>query len=119
MHLAIDALDLAVGANHRRRVVIQARAAPLEKRRDDDDPELAREAAERLRGWSRNRLGQCEQLRVFLAAEILRSKQLLETHDLRAASGRFTRPPEGFFQVLVGIERAAHLHQAHTELLRA
>ena len=84
MHLAIDAFDLAIGANHRRGVVIQTRAAPLEKRRDDHDAEFARQAPERLRGRSRNRLGQGKQLGVFFTAEILRAEQFLQADDLRA-----------------------------------
>ena len=85
MHLAIDAFDLAIGADHRRRVVIQAGATPLEQRRDDHDPEFARQAPERFRGRSGNRLGQRKQLRVFFAAEILRAEQLLQADDLRAS----------------------------------
>ena len=67
--------------------MIDARRPPLEQGGDHDDLELARELAERLGGWSGNRLREVEQLGVLLAAEILGTEQLLQADDLRAPRG--------------------------------
>ena len=79
-------------------------------------PSSRASASQRLGGGPGDRLGQLEQFGVFLAAEILRAEQFLQADDLRAAC----RPLRGcairFRQIFVGVQRAAHLHQADTEL---
>ena len=70
---------------------------------------------EALGGGAGDRLGQVEQLGILFAAEVLRAEQLLQADDLRAAAGRLADAPLGLGQVLVGIERAGHLDQAHAE----
>ena len=72
-----------------------------------------------FRSWAWDRLGEGEQLGVFLAAEILGPEKFLQANDLRTARGCFANLPDGLFQVLVGIDGTAHLHQANTELGRA
>src|SRR5271165_422499 len=109
VHLAINAGDFAIRADHRRRVVVQSSAAPFEERRDDDDAEFASDTSDRFGAGAGDRLGESEQLGVFFAAEILRAEEFLKTDDLGAASLGFTDPPDGFFEILVGVDGAAHL----------
>ena len=89
--------------------------AALEDGADDDDAELARELGEALGGGTGNRLGEVERSAVFLAAEILRAEEFLDADDLRAPSGGFADAPFGFGQILVGIDRAGHLNEAHAK----
>ena len=77
-------VKLAIGADHRRGVVIQACRAALKQRSDDHDPQFTRELAEGFGGGSGNRFGQREQFGIFFAAEILGAEQLRQTDDLRA-----------------------------------
>ena len=110
--------DLAIGADHRRGVVIQPGRAPLEQRRDDDHLQFARDLAERFGRRSGNRLGQVEQFRVLFAAEILRAEQLLQANDLRAARGGFANLRHRFIQILLSTQRTGGLHQTDSKGLR-
>ena len=97
MHLAIDAFQLAIGANDGRRVVVEPRATALEKRRDDYDSEFASELPERFGGRTRNRLGQSKQLGILFPAEILRAEEFLKADDLRSPRGCLARLPGSLF----------------------
>ena len=116
MHLAIDAEQRPIGVDDRGGIVIDARRAPLEQRADDDDAQLAREAAERIGGRSRNGFGQIEQRGVFLAAEILRAEQFLQADDLRAPARGLADAPHGFGEVFVRVHGAGHLDEADAKL---
>ena len=73
-------------------------------------------ARQAFRGGPGNRLRQVEQVRVLLAAEILRAEQLLQADDLRARAGGLADAPLGFGQVLRRVGGAGHLDQTHAEL---
>ena len=73
VHLAIDAHQRSVGVDHRGGVVIHARGAPLEQRRDDHRLVLLRQLAEGVGRRARNGLGEREEAMVFDLAEILAS----------------------------------------------
>ena len=77
VHLAVDAEQRAIGIDDRGGVVIDAGGAALEERADD------RRRSARARAFASasvdgpgNRLREIEQIRVFLAAEILRAEQV-------------------------------------------
>ena len=115
VHLAIDAQQRAVGVDDQRGVVIDTRRAPLEYRAYNHDLQFARQTRKALAGGAGNGLRQVEQVGPFLAAEILRAEEFLHADNLRAFAGGFANAPLGFRQILVGVERAGHLDQAHAE----
>ena len=119
VHLAIDAGDLAIGSNHGRGVVIESRAAPFEKRRNDDDAELARQLA-RAYPWTGPGIASAS---ANSSAFSSRQKYCERNSSCRQTicaplGGRLANLPLRFLQVLVGVQSAAHLHQADTEFLR-
>ena len=100
VHLPVEAQKRAAGVDHRRGVVVHARAAPLEHGANDRHVQFACQARQRFRGRAGHRFGQGEQLRVLLAAEVLRAEQLLEADDLRPAAGGLADAPLGLGQIL-------------------
>src|SRR5207245_1602909 len=62
------------------------------------------------------RLGEIERRRVFLLAEVLRAKQLLQADDLCALFCGFDDALGRLVEVFARIEAAAHLHEADREL---
>ena len=51
-------------------------------------------------------------------AEVLAAEQLLEADDLGAAAGGLTHARKRLAHVLLGVERAAHLHQTEGDAVR-
>jgi hypothetical protein len=84
VHLAVFAREAAVPLDHRRRVVVEARHAPLEEGDHEDYAQLPGQRAERVGARSRHRFGQVEVRRVFRLAEVESVVQLLQHHQLRA-----------------------------------
>ena len=79
----------AVGVDHDRGVVVDAFAAALEERRDDDHAVLGGQLRERLAARAGDRLGQVEVARVLALAEVARAEELGQAGDARAiAPGR-------------------------------
>ena len=79
MHLAIDRDDVVLRSiagivQHRRRVVIQPRRAPLKQARNHHQLVLANDLAQRFCGRPGNRLRDIEQRMVLALAEVLSSK---------------------------------------------
>ena len=109
--------ERAVGVDDDGGVVIDARGAALEQRRDDDHAQFGGQAAQRLGGGAGDGLGQIEEGGVFVAAEILGAEEFLEADDLRAAGGGFADAPFGFGEILVGVEGAGHLDEADAEFV--
>jgi hypothetical protein len=62
-------------------------------------------------------LGEVEQACILALAEILGLKEFGEADDLRPASGRLMDLVDGALQILVGIGRGRHLHQADLKFL--
>ena len=74
-------------------VAVDARAALLEDRHDEDDAELLRERLHALGRRPRNRLGEIEALALSVdLAEVRRVEELLEADDLRAARAASRMP---------------------------
>ena len=118
MHLPVAAKQLSVGVDDDRGVVVDAGGAAFEQRRDEDDLLFARGLGQRLGRRSGDRLGQIEVGVVFALAEVLAAKQLGQADHRRAAVRRLDDARAGASQVVVGIGRAAHLHEADLENLR-
>src|SRR5579863_5900290 len=116
VHLAINSEQRSIGVNDRRRVVVKARRALLEKRSDDHDTQLGRERAQTFGRWPRNGFRQIEKPGILFAAEILRTEQLLQTDDLRAFLRRFADPLDRMVEIRLRIEAARHLHERDPEL---
>ena len=102
MHLAIQAVDLAARVDDGRGVVIQARRAPLEQRRNDRRLQLAGDLAETLCCRTGYRLRKIKERMVFPLAEILSQKQLGQADELRALLHRLANVRDGALQVLFG-----------------
>ncbi len=115
VHLAIDARQLAARVDDGRGVVIDARRAPLEQRRDDGDLQLACDIAQALGRRAGNRFGEIEECDVFALAEILRLKQFGQADDLGAFGGGVAHVCDRALQVLFRLGRARHLHDADFE----
>ena len=113
VHLAIFAKNPSVRVDDCRGVVINAGAAPLEKRRDDHGARFTRHFAQCRRGFPRHFLGQIEIFVIFALAKILRPKQLRQTDHLRALlcgiANEFNRARE----ILLRLRAAAHLDQSN------
>ena len=109
VHLAVDAEQRAVGVEDRGGVVIEAGGAALEQRGDDRPRQFARPACPALRSTGRESARRDRTVVIFLAAKILRAKQLLEADDLRAARGGFANAAHGRGEIFRGIERAFSL----------
>ena len=108
----------AVGVEHHRRVVVQARRAALEERADHDHAVLAGRRGQRLAGRAGNRLGLVEAGVVFALAGILPGEQLLQADDVGAGGGRFADPRKRLVDVLLLRRLAGHLHQRHDDRAR-
>ena len=97
VRLAVLAQVLAVGVDHRRRVVVDARGLRvlLVHRDDEDHARLLGEVLHPLRGRAvRDQLGVAVVLGVLDLAEVRAVEQLLEEHHLRALlRRRRARPP--------------------------
>ena len=76
VHLAVDAEQAAVGVDHRRAVVIDARRPPLEERGHDGQLPLRGQLGQGLAGLAGDRLGQVEEGRVLPLAEVLGAEEL-------------------------------------------
>src|SRR6478609_4352608 len=88
MALAVDALDLALRADHRQ-AVIMVMALRLEEAGRDDDLELGRQLLHRLDdGMLARGKGAGEMALVLGAAEIMALEQLRRQDELRALAGR-------------------------------
>ena len=111
VHLAIFTEEFAIGTDNCGCVVIDAGTAFLEKRRDDDDPELTREFAKGRRRSSGHFLGQLEILVILGLAKVLRPKKFGEANDLPALLRRVTNEFDGADEILLRLRAAPHLNQ--------
>ena len=68
-------------------------------------------ARERLRRRAGDRLGEREQRRVFLLAEVLRAEELLQAHDRGAALGGLPDARDRFLEVALRLDVAGHLDE--------
>ena len=84
VHLAVEAGHLAVGVDDGGGVVVQAEGAALEERRHHHHARLLGRAAERFRARAGDGLGEVEEARVLLLAEVGRAVQLGQADDVRA-----------------------------------
>ena len=76
-------------------------------------------AAERLGGRPRDRLGEVEVGVILGLAEVLGAEQLGQADETSAPSRAASlHASDGAREVVGGIRRAAHLHEADLELLR-
>src|SRR5437773_538236 len=111
VHLAIFPEKFSVRVNNCGRVVINARPAFLEKRRDNRDAELARQFRQRRCRSSGNFFGQFEVFVVFGLAKILRAKKFRQTNNrgvfFSGGANEIERPGE----ILVRIRAASHLNK--------
>ena len=83
VHLAVEAEELARRVVNGRGVVVNAGHPLLEERADDDDAVLLGGGREPLRARPGDRLGEVEERRVFLLAEVIAGEQLRQADDLR------------------------------------
>ena len=118
VHLAVKAAKRAVAVENRRRIVVNAGGTFFEEGSDDHDPMLARGRGNFLAGRAGNRFGQVEQRMILALAEILGLKKLRQADDLGPASGSVGKPGDGFFQILLRLWPAGHLHQSHAKFFR-
>src|SRR5205085_6624340 len=119
MHLPVRTEELPVGVDDHRGVVVDARGAALEQRSDDDHAGLARGLLQGLAGRSGDRLSELEVGVILALAEVPRAEQLGEADQLGAVARGGVDAREGAVDVVFGIRRAAHLHEANLELTRA
>src|ERR1019366_2148589 len=118
MHLAVFAKERSIGVYNCGSVVINTGGAALEQRPNDGDVQAAREFRKGLGRRPRNRFREFKEIRIFLAAEILRAKQFLQANDLGAARGGLANTRFRLGKVLPRIGGTAHLDQADCEFPR-
>ena len=111
VHLAILAEQLAVGADDRGGVVVEAGGALLEERGDDDRAGFARHFAQGCGRGARNFFRQFEIGVVLRLAEILGTEKLRQADDLPALLGRFAHAGDRFLEVGLGLGAALHLDE--------
>src|SRR5262249_55259906 len=109
--------DAAVGVEHRRAVVVEARGPPFEDRRDDGDAQPPRRLRQRLRGRTGYRLCEVEGGGILLLAEVLGPEELRQADDLGSGGGRFFDASDGAGEVLRRIGAAPHLDEPDPERL--
>ncbi len=119
MHLAVAADDLPGLIDDRGSVVIDARRATLEDRRDDDDFPRLGHGAERFSGGAGNRFGEIEKFRVLGLTRVARAEQLLGADDLRAAPGGLLDFGDCLVEIEPRLRRTAHLDEADGDLVGA
>jgi hypothetical protein len=121
VHLAVEAGDFSLGVEHGDGVVVDPSSPALEERGHDDDLELARQLAERLRRRTRDRLGERETVVILGLTEVARAEELGQADEVGTAFGRHPHMLHGRREVGGRIDRTAHLHQTdvHDEILLA
>src|SRR5208337_1799982 len=117
VHLAVDAAERAIRVEDRGRVVVEARSALLEERRDEHDFVFPGSSGELFRARSWNWLGEIEQSGVFALAEILCLEELRQADYVSALACRFRNALERFGQIVGWLGTARHLDQGYGELL--
>src|ERR1039458_1775415 len=117
MHLAVAADDFPGLIDDGGSVVIDARRATLEDRRDDDDFPRLCDGAERFGGGAGNRFGEIEKFRVLGLTRVVRAEQLLSADDLRAAPGGLLDFGDCLVEVEARLGRTAHLNEANGDLV--
>jgi hypothetical protein len=119
MHLAVVADDFPGLIDNGGSVVIDARRATLEDRRDDDDFPRLGHGAERFGGGSGNRFGEIEKFRVLGLTRVVRAEQLLSADDLRAAPGGLLDFGDCLVEIEARLGRTAHLNESNGDLVGA
>ncbi len=117
MHLAVAPGDLAAGINHDCGIVIDARRAPLEERRDNYNFTRARDIAQRVGRRPGNRLGQIEARRILGLTGVLRAKQLLQANHLRSARRRLLDTSDRLIKIAGRLSCTRHLHQPNDNFI--
>src|SRR6185295_1057899 len=107
MHLAI----LAVSVYDHSRVVVNTGGAPFKERSKDDDLFLLRHFTQRFGRWTWNCLRKFEEFDVLGLTEVLRTKELLQTNNLRAQFGGIADSRDRLLEVRLRLWVAAHLDQ--------
>ena len=97
--------------DHHGSVVINAGCPFFKERRDDHDVLLARDFAQSLCRWTRNRFREFEELDIFRLTEVLRAKKFLKADDLRAALCGIFDAGDCFLEVGLRLQIATHLHE--------
>ena len=115
VHFSILAQQLPFVINHHRRVVVDAGRAFLKERGHDDHLQLGCQLAQDLCGGSGNRFSKVEENNVFLLAEVVRAKQLLQADNLSTLGGCLTDLSHSLLKILTWIAGAAHLNQAQPD----
>src|SRR5262249_40907357 len=112
MHLAIFPEHFSAGIDDRSSVVVEAGSALFEKRGHDYDLELACQFFQGSGRGPRNFFGQVEIIVLLGLAEILRTKELRQTNDLRALLGRLANESDRVREVLLRVRSARHLDES-------
>ena len=107
----------AVRIEDRGRVVIEARGALFEERRDQYDFIFQGCGGEFLRARAGDRLREIEQSGVFALAEILRLEEFGQADYVGALACRFRNAIERLGQIVGGLGAARHLDQGDGELV--
>jgi hypothetical protein len=118
VHLAIFSEQFSVAVDDYRGVVIDARAAFLEERRDDHDAILPRDIAQCRCGSSGNFFSEFEVFVIFCLAEILRLEKFRQTNDLRALLGGIADESDCPREIFLWLYAASHLDERDSSLFR-
>ena len=109
--------ERAIRIEDRGRVVIEARRALLEERRDQHDFILPGSSGELLRARAWDWLRKIEQSGVFALAEILRLEELGQADNVGALACGLRNAIERFGQIVGWLGAARHLDQGYGELV--
>src|SRR5579859_3251025 len=115
VHLAIEAVDAAVGIEDDGAVVVEAAGAALKERDDEDDLAFAGDYGQRFRSRAGHGLREIEERGVFALAEVLCTKKLGQADDLRALLRGRAHLFCGPAKIVVRVGGAGHLNQADGE----